>query len=1235
MSFLRETITILAVLLVLALSAALAAPMFIDWNARRGWVEERLSAALGGEVRVSGDISVRLLPAPRLDVAGAQWRASGPDALRLEVDRVHLEIAIAPLLQGVVRFVEARLDQPRLTASLASDGALALPQPGERGGVVAIERLEIRDGEIVLLRTGEQALRIAGLDADADASSLQGPFRGSGSFLTSDGRSGFRFGAGVAEEDRLRIKFTTDANASAPQIDLDGALIADRSEGSARVRFEGGLASLGSAQAGGVTIPWRATGTLNADLSKGRLEPLEVRFGPAERQSTATGAAAFDAGERVLSVRLAAQQVDVDRLLDGRNPSGENKPAENESRDTSGDAVSRLSQIILQALERPARERTMAIRVEAASPAVQLGGDTITEASLTMELPRWGDDRMVLSANLPGRSQIAFDGAIERGAAARFAGKARAAARDLPRLADWIGRADKDLADRLRGLPFRTLEFSGDVEVSRRAAAARNLEIRADRSTFQGAAAFTAALADEPPRFFADLTSPALDLEGVPSLQGPARAFQNADLNLSIDARAVRVAGVGGAVVDAGRIRGKLTRTANRLELERLSVENLGGASLTASGLVDGDGANLIARLEAQRLVELAALVRRVAPGPLADVLNNRAVALSPARIDLSAQASASDGAIELRTLRVEGTARGARIAISARPAGDEIEAEAEIASSDTPMLLRQLGVETVPIRSAPASRLTLRAKGSLASGYSAEGGGEIAGAQITFSGALGETAGRFGYRGRTRLVSKDATPLLQVLALAWPDAAASVPVDLSGPLTITSEAIEAQSLEGSLAGARINGNLRFAAAPGALRRGLTGALNIDRMSLDAVTALALGPPPPSPKGGPLWSDRPFTSGLNDPPPTNIQLRANELNLRGLDARAFAARLVLSNGAIALDNMSLRIGEANVAGQIALRRDKADASLAATLDVTTPISIPDQLQAKATARLELAATGRSERDLVGTLAGAGRARLSDVSIPRAAPGAINTVVALAEKDAITPDDRSVTAALQKAFDASAVRIGAINADLLAANGVIRMQPTKADVPGADATFTAALDLRTMTMDQTLDIISRLTPPRWTDPDPRVRILWTGPLHKPARTIDAAQLVNGLSARSIQRESARIDALNADIRERAMFNRRLRMDEWRRQRDVEIRAFTLEQERLEKLRMEAERRAEVERAAREKQEQIKLEAERRERERLDNLRQDAERRAQEKVKLQELLDKSLPAPLKLPGAVAPQ
>ena len=68
---------------------------------------------------------------------------------------------------------------------------------------------------------------------------------------------------------------------------------------------------------------------------------MEFRFGPPERQTTATGLAMFDAGAPAVSVRLAAPQVDVDRLLD--------------SKDAAGEAMARVMRVIAQALEHPSR----------------------------------------------------------------------------------------------------------------------------------------------------------------------------------------------------------------------------------------------------------------------------------------------------------------------------------------------------------------------------------------------------------------------------------------------------------------------------------------------------------------------------------------------------------------------------------------------------------------------------------------------------------------------------------------------------------------------------------------------------------------------------------------------------------------------------------------------------------------------------------------------------------------
>ena len=61
----RESLTVLAGLLVLALLAALIGPGFVDWRSYRPQFEARLTEALGFETSIDGDIQLRLLPSHR------------------------------------------------------------------------------------------------------------------------------------------------------------------------------------------------------------------------------------------------------------------------------------------------------------------------------------------------------------------------------------------------------------------------------------------------------------------------------------------------------------------------------------------------------------------------------------------------------------------------------------------------------------------------------------------------------------------------------------------------------------------------------------------------------------------------------------------------------------------------------------------------------------------------------------------------------------------------------------------------------------------------------------------------------------------------------------------------------------------------------------------------------------------------------------------------------------------
>src|SRR5207237_7697161 len=130
-------------------------------------------------------------------------------------------------------------------------------------------------------------------------------------------------------------------------------------------------------------------------------------------------------------------------------------------------------------------------------------------------------------------------------------------------------------------------------------------------------------------------TSPSLDIEKLPDLSGAAKGAANLDLSITLDAKAVKVGGLAATPVDAGRIRAKFAREATETRLERLSVADLGGANIEASGLWRDNAARLEMKLDAGRLGDLTNLVARLAPGRLAALLQSRAGALSPAHINL------------------------------------------------------------------------------------------------------------------------------------------------------------------------------------------------------------------------------------------------------------------------------------------------------------------------------------------------------------------------------------------------------------------------------------------------------------------------------------------------------------------------------------------------------------------------------------------------------------------------
>ena len=1192
----RESLTILASCLILILTSALVGPYFVDWTQHRDWVESQLSQAMGAQVVVDGAIDLKLLPAPTLSVDKVHLDALGSN---LSAAAIRLELAATPLMRGQLRFTQIEIDSPQIEIVIRPDGTIALPNlsagPSE---AIAAEHLAIRNASLIIQDLPRQSVRrLSDLSLDAEMDSLLGPYRANGRWGRNDQALSFRFSTGTQEEDHWRLKFILDAAADSPRMDLDGVLTLAAAAGEGRA-----LSYAGSANLSGVwrQVPWRAAGTLRADRSALVMDPLDIKLGAEEFALSASGTTRLLLGAKPeAQVKLQARQIDFDRLSIKDEKSARN-----------------LRAAMKSALDQPSWTSLLPVHAELTTPALTLGGETLAENSLMFTTSEQDLPALSFETSAPGRSKIAFQGRLETGLAPRLSGKVNVRAGDLQRLSEWISPAAPEWMSRMRTLPIRALELAGDMDVSPSGFAGRNLTIKVDRSSFEGTLALSDAFGTNPARFFADLKSSALDLDGLPDLTGPMAAASNMDLALTLEARAIRLARFGEGVVDAGQIGLKLTKTDADIKLERLSIANLGGAAVSATGALGPKGTSLSVRLDASRLQELAELTKKIAPGRLSEAFASRAGALSPARFDLKFDAQGGAlGLARISQLTLDATARGTNIKATTKPDPTNSQAFLSTLSLDapeTPMLLRQLGIDTMALSNMGRGRITLNLSGGLESNLKAQMDAQLAGSAFMFDGSLAGLTATINplLAGKVILRSSNLNPLLQSLAYIVPDPAArAVPADLSANLTLTSGDWALENVFGTFAGAPLSGELKQLPSqdPLQIRPMMTGRLNFDRLSFAHLSALALGAPQ-SVKPGALWSDQKWALGLANPPQAQIDLTIAKLDLlSGLQAEQAKLNLGVTAGVVRLQDFSAQLGEGQIGGALTLRRDGANAALSGNLTLQRLALDRAMLKASLSSSMDFTATGGSALALVSSLSGTGHVVLDQLRLNRADQGAVDRLVALAEADKIPSSEADLRSALGLEVDKNGQDLGARSFDLAMAAGSIKLTSDKS----AGADLSLAVDLRNLTFEQKLNLQAQTQPRGWSTLPPPAQLIWRGPWTNPTRTLDVAALSNILSARAIARESARLEALEADIRERAAFARRQKAFEFMRVRDREIAAYDSDQARLAQ---EAEkRRQEEEKRLAQEAERRRLEEEKKRLEDEKRLAQEAERRRIEEDK----------------------
>jgi hypothetical protein len=249
-------------------------------------------------------------------------------------------------------------------------------------------------------------------------------------------------------------------------------------------------------------------------------------------------------------------------------------------------------------------------------------------------------------------------------------------------------------------------------------------------------------------------------------------------------------------------------------------------------------------------------------------------------------------------------------------------------------------------------------------------------------------------------------------------------------------------------------------------------------------------------------------------------------------------------------------------GHATLRRDADNVTLTGALALDSVDLDRPGFSGRLSAAVDFASTGRSPAAVINGLAGSGTMTFTGAALARSDPDALNRVVAKAQAPDAPLDETNIAFALGAELNRAPLALPDGPAPLALSAGVAKIGPIKIAEGGKDEALSADLDLRTLAAETRLTLTSSASDLKfWSGPPPSAAITVDNALDAPKRQIDVSTLSAALAAQTIARETDRISTMEADIRERALFNRRLKGERFLDRRRQEIEDWRVEQERL--------------------------------------------------------------------------
>lgn len=1186
-------------LVVAALFAALLAPFVLDWSSFRTEFESQASRILGKKVTVHGDVDARILPFPSVTLHDVRVGQDKDGTPLVQVAEFSMDMELAPFMSGEARIFDMRLVRPKARIRVLADGTLDWMR-GSRADIpartVVLEDVHVVDAEIDFIdESSDRTRKLTGLTADMSAASLAGPWRADGNAVLDGYEARFNLISGEPDmavgSVPLRLRLWPDAQPV--ELQLDGALAVKE----ARAGYQGGfnlvtLAEETEEEPVDAPLPGpRLRGKFELTNDRVRIPEYRMELGALDNPYVTTGEATLDTGDKPEFLLTGdGQQIDVNRLT-------EEQAGGKTARNPAVSAHRRLNALIRMAAAIPIPQ--VPGKATLRLPAIVLNDTTVRDIRLDLRPAGqgWAIDNVV--ATLPGRTRVEAKGNLQLAGKAAFTGHMLLASNQPSGLADWLaGKVDPAIRQ------LKSAGFSADVQLTPEQQRFEKLEMAIGNATLTGTVERQSP-PEQTPSLSLDLAGNEIDIDAMRALgsllTGDDAGQDVLDHRLSATLRADRFSAFG---VTASNVDTAFAFADGALQLQKLTIGDVAGAEITASGKVEGSllayagGGNIT--LKTPDPADFFAILRdRLPRNPALTRLADSASWY--ADTDLKADVSVG-GNIDGVAAQISGTTNGSRLAADLRmpnlfelTGGDDIDVSGTLDNANASVLFGQAGLDPLPFDVDGDGHLKIGLKRSSDQPAKLDLSYSAGGTTMSLSGDIKLVEPGFGDgRMNASLESPDIEPYLLMTGIGLPQFGAGLPASLSADLALTTDAFEISALKGSIAANAVSGGIRLDRTTPALAA--RGSLAVDALDL-AWLAEAIYGPLTDPQTGRL-SSKDFSLPIFGVTDAMLDVTAKTLRTEiSAPVTDFSGRVVHRGGNLTLENALGTWHGGKLSGRLMMSNGQGVGIFQTRLSLEGADLAPfvwqagGQPVASGGIGFDMAAeaTAKSVADLLGAASGSGSIRLSDLKVSRVDAAMLPAL--LQQADTIKGE---VTAAKVRPLVAGLIHNGEMSLGDVAipftmSDGEARAQNIVATAGPTRVRGALRMDFAGGDLSGDIGLAFDAGDEVLAGGEPALQLDYAGPLAAPVETLDVDAMTNFLSLRAFEKERRRVETLQASVLEKQRLRREASLYNFR---ENERRIAREKAAAEEKLRVEEEARLAAEKEQRRQAEEKAAEEQRR-------------------------------------------